>query len=978
MEHAAADSSPEKSRRRLRQALRQRQQGDPLPLIQLLRRHPRLALPPGELAAALAGGLPQLPARLLHPSLLPAELLADPDHWQPATAGIDPVALQAAHPQLTHPAALLRSGLLQRILVGEAPLYPDLPPVAIEAYATQLRQADRRLCRQQQLSALAHLASHGWRAFRQGQSVSRSLDRFLPPPPDPLPPPLDQAVPQLLVVLEAEDETARSLAAWAGWSQVLALPSARLMLLPEALTNADPHTLVSFCHGSDQLDRHAAWRIAAAARRDPEAALLSSDETQRWALSEAMPPANRQCRVAITPLRLLCRGAIGGLVTLPAAVLQHLELPHSCTCLHALLLDLALQLAAQGQRFGHCGEVLLARDPGANPTLPDVATPRDRLVFGTTQAAETLAVLQRRAAPLLRKGGWLEAHPKLSGAGRLRYRPPEPLLISILIPFRDQLALTRACLESIQRHAGAVPYELVLIDNGSVEADTLAWLEQQQQQPDRTLLRLPIPFHYARLHNLARPHCRGDYLLLLNNDVEFAGPEVLARLLDPFAYGRTVAVGAQLHYPDGSLQHQGVMLVRGERRAVLEPGKHLAEAAVIETLTPLLVQEEFTATSAACLLIRAEDYDAVGGMDEQFAVTFNDVDLCLRLRRGGGVVVVTPEPQLIHHESISRGKDEQGQDLARQQREQGLLRLHHSQQYAAGDPLTSSLLHPHSNQYELRPAAPQPLGPVREQLVYSWRREGFRARSDRPLLVLAQYDARGQLRADLVPLLRAYQRYADVVLVAATSELAQQPQTLRVLRRCCQVVLVRRNEGYDFGSWMTALAFCRQELNSCRELILTNDSLWGPIRPLAGLFARLQACQAEVIGLTDNLLYEPHLQSAFMVYRRPALASEAFQAFWRTLQIWPSKRELVKHCEVGLPVLLRQQGLKLASLYSENACGNILHFQWRELIEQQGFPFLKVSLLRDNPTGQDISGWQDVVRNYNRNLAGLIARQLEA
>jgi len=966
------------AQRRLLRALARQRQGDPQPLIQLLQRHRRLPFSAAEWQEHLAPLCPRLPAACLHPALLPAQLLADPQQWQPASSGIDGVALLAAHPGLPNPEALGESSLLAQILAGEEPLYQDLPPVALPAYAAQLRAEERRRCRQQQLSALSHLASWGWQHFRLGRSPSKVLDRFLPAPPDPAPPPLaaelPQGWPQLLVVLDADQPTALRQAARGGWSQVLALQPSHLAPLAATLAQLPDEALVSFCHASDQLDPQACQHIAAAAAAQPQAALLSSDELIQWAPAGVAPAANRQCRVAPTPLRLLTRGALGGVVSLRAGALQTLQLPERCSCLHALLLNLALQLAQRPAPFGHCVQALLARTLQANPSVPDVATLPDRLAFRDSQHAEIHQIAAQHAGALLAPGGRLEPHPSLRGCLRLAYSPPPDLLISILIPFRDGLALTRACVASIRRFAGSIPYELVLIDNGSREPATLAWLEQQAVLPDVQVLHLPIPFNYARLNNLARPHCHGSHLLLLNNDVEFSGPNVLDRLLDPFAYTHTAAVGARLLYPDGSIQHQGVILTSGERGCLREPGKHLAESSVLHTLTPLLVQEEFSAASAACLLVAASQFDAIGGFNEEFEVIFNDVDLCLRLRRSGGSVVVTPEAQLIHHESISRGKDLGGTQLARHAREQGLLRQHHADHYAHGDPLTSALLLPSTTQYDLRAPAVQPLGRVREQLLYSWRRPRFRARPDRPLLVVAQFGADAQLRPDLLPLLRAYRAHADVVFVGATPGLLHQPSVMRQLQRTCAVVLIRRNEGYDFGSWMSALSFCAADLPHCRDLILTNDSFYGPVQPLAPLFQRLERCEADVVGLTDNLLYHPHLQSAFMVYRQPVIDSEPFNQFWQHLELWPSKRELVKHCEVGLSVRLREAGFSLASLYSHHANGNILHFHWKQLIEEQGFPFIKVSLLRDNPTHQAIDDWPQVVGRHNPALV----RQIQA
>ena len=170
--------------------------------------------------------------------------------------------------------------------------------------------------------------------------------------------------------------------------------------------------------------------------------------------------------------------------------------------------------------------------------------------------------------------------------------------------------------------------------------------------------------------------------------------------------------------------------------------------------------------------------------------------------------------------------------------------------------------------------------------------------------------------------------------------------------------------------------FTGRDIDQAAFLVLTNDSFWGPITPLVDLFQRLHASTADVIGLTDDLMYEPHLSSAFTAYKPKALQSQAFNNFWNSLQIWPRKRDLVKQCEVGLPVQLRAEGLRLESLYTHNANGNVLHYDWKHLIEERGFPFLKVSLLRDNPTRQPVETWPKVIGQRNPQLAASIERQM--
>ena len=214
----------------------------------------------------------------------------------------------------------------------------------------------------------------------------------------------------------------------------------------------------------------------------------------------------------------------------------------------------------------------------------------------------------------------------------------------------------------------------------------------------------------------------------------------------------------------------------------------------------------------------------------------------------------------------------------------------------------------------------------------------------------------------------------DVAIITAPEKRTK--KTIEKLKERCNVVIIRGNEGYDFGSWMTGLRFCDEAIKNRDEIIITNDSLWGPIMPLDTLFNRIRACEADAVGLTDDLMYSYHLQSSFLVFRKSVITSRTFADFWSQQQVWSKKRDLVKACEVGLSTALIKDGFNIQSLYSNQSNGNILHFKWRQLIEDQDFPFLKVSLLRDNPTEQDISEWIQVIKPRNSPLCDQIKEQL--
>ena len=249
-------------------------------------------------------------------------------------------------------------------------------------------------------------------------------------------------------------------------------------------------------------------------------------------------PRNPQFRMAVTPWRLLSRGAIGGLVSIRLHHLLALELPQRRLCLHNLLVDLSLQLIERRAPMQHCSQVLLSRDQQANPSVPDVSSPRDRLAFSEAKHNELLWVCQHRAQSLVSAGGSIQSHPHWHGCVQMRWSPPQETVVSILIPFRDKVALTRVCIASIRRCAGSIPYELVLIDNGSCDEATEQWLDEQREQPDVTVLRLNCPFNYARLHNLARPHCRGRICCCSTTTLSCARPRCCQRCFTPSPFRR--------------------------------------------------------------------------------------------------------------------------------------------------------------------------------------------------------------------------------------------------------------------------------------------------------------------------------------------------------------------------------------------------------------------------------------------------------
>jgi len=223
--------------------------------------------------------------------------------------------------------------------------------------------------------------------------------------------------------------------------------------------------------------------------------------------------------------------------------------------------------------------------------------------------------------------------------------------VSIIIPFKDGLDLLRGCLASL-RASSHRNFEVILVDNGSSEARTLHFLRRLADRGSCRVVSCPGPFNFARLCNTGARQACGDDLLFLNNDTEVLDRDWLEQLQTVAADPRVGVVGATLLYPDMTIQHAGIFPqddgtwshpYRG--RPHDDPGEH----------GELRQVREVPAVTAACLLISRRHFSEVGRFDERFPTTFNDVDLCRRIRQLGLLVAVTPHARLVHFESLSRG-----------------------------------------------------------------------------------------------------------------------------------------------------------------------------------------------------------------------------------------------------------------------------------------------------------------------------------
>ncbi|WP_186458202.1 glycosyltransferase family 2 protein [Neorhizobium alkalisoli] len=254
------------------------------------------------------------------------------------------------------------------------------------------------------------------------------------------------------------------------------------------------------------------------------------------------------------------------------------------------------------------------------------------------------------------------------GTVKLRWpMPANPPHVTIIIPTRDRLELVRTAIDSILSRTEYPSFDIILVDNGSVEQQSLDYFKTISRDERISVLRDDGPFNFSRLNNRAADIAKGAVLALVNNDVEVMDGSWLREMVSIAIDPNIGAVGAKLLYGSGHLQHAGIV---GGVGTVAGHGHKYELAESTGYMNRLLVQQTVVAVTGACLVVEASKYKAVGGLNEEhLTVAFNDVDLCLKLGDRGWRSVFTPWATLYHHESLSRGLDLSGERAARFEQE---------------------------------------------------------------------------------------------------------------------------------------------------------------------------------------------------------------------------------------------------------------------------------------------------------------------
>ena len=336
--------------------------------------------------------------------------------------------------------------------------------------------------------------------------------------------------------------------------------------------------------------------------------------------------------------------------------------------------DLILRLTEQAQNIVHIPQILYYWRAHAESVALDLSAKTYTLDAAKKALAEHLLRIGLAGKVL---------DSSIPSTYKIAYQLQDTPLITILIPNKDHTDMLDQCIRSVREKSTYSNYEIIIIENNSTEAETFAYYETLAQAENIRVVYWEGVFNYSAINNYGCSFAKGEYILLLNNDIEVISPDWMQEML-MFAQRKDVgAVGAKLLYPDDTIQHAGVILGVG---GVAGHSHKYYPADSYGYMSRLTIAQNLSAVTAACMMMRKSLFEELEGLDETFEVAFNDVDLCMRIRQAGYLIIFTPYAQLYHYESKSRGVEDTPEKQKRFEKEVLCFQSRWGKELQQGDP----------------------------------------------------------------------------------------------------------------------------------------------------------------------------------------------------------------------------------------------------------------------------------------------------
>lgn len=450
------------------------------------------------------------------------------------------------------------------------------------------------------------------------------------------------------------DDGSSSAATKATLSEIASAPGVRLVTLPRnggiaVATNAGIASArgewVAFIDHDDAFMDGAVAVIAKAILNHPDADFFYTDEV---ITNAALKPVGSFCKPAFDSVLLSGMNYVNHFSVFRRSKLEAIG---------------GLRLDREGsQDYDLLLRYLADARPGSAVHVPFLAYRWRRGEESYSAVFRERSVANARLALASAHGGATVEPARMADLHRLRFPAASRPLVSVVIPNRDSFDLITRIVADLRERTGYPALEIIVVDNGTSD-DAVLRFYRAEEGSGFTAEVVPEPFNFARMCNRGARRARGEAILFLNNDIEVVEPGWLGEMVECLAFPDTGIVGARLLYPDRTIQHAGVIVGLGEAAGHWyvndgedEPGP----------MGRLAVRQTLGAVTGACMLVTKTCFEALGGFDEvAFPVAYNDIDLCIRARQAGFRTVWTPFATLLHHESASRGSDEEGENNIR-------------------------------------------------------------------------------------------------------------------------------------------------------------------------------------------------------------------------------------------------------------------------------------------------------------------------
>lgn len=340
--------------------------------------------------------------------------------------------------------------------------------------------------------------------------------------------------------------------------------------------------------------------------------------------------------------------------------------------------DMILRLTAKAKCVAHVPKLLYYWRSHAGSVASDI-----------NAKSYAIEAAKGAVAAHLREEGWenfeITSTKAFETIFRIKYEIKGNPRVSILIPNKDHLDDLKRCISSIVEKSSYDNYEIIVIENNSTTDEIFAYYEDLKKNPDIRVVTFEGDFNYSAINNFGERYATGEYILLLNNDTQVITLDWIEELLMYAQREDVGAVGAKLYYEDKTIQHAGVVLGLGAHRTAGH-SHYRVSSNNLGYMGRLCYAQDVMAVTGACLMMRKSLFEELGGLDEGFAVSLNDVDLCIRAWKSGHVNVFTPFAELYHFESVSRGLDDKGEKAKRYDRESAAFREKWKDLLEKGDP----------------------------------------------------------------------------------------------------------------------------------------------------------------------------------------------------------------------------------------------------------------------------------------------------